>query len=83
MWREDDLFNIFKRDMEIVESVFSKLTQEALQEAKNVDYRKEEFDCKTKITDEDMLRIHIDIALREGERETFLKLTNQLKEVIG
>lgn len=40
-----------------------------------------EYRCETVVTDEDMLKIHIDIALENNDKEMFMKLTNQLNEV--
>jgi len=38
---------------------------------------------KTSITDEDMLRLHIDIALKNNDRYEFYRLTNELRELKG
>lgn len=35
----------------------------------------------TTVTDEDMIKLHIDIALKNNDREEFNRLTNQLKEL--
>lgn len=43
-------------------------------------YEKMEYDCKTSVTDEDMLHIQINHALDTGNRELFLKLTDQLNK---
>lgn len=42
-----------------------------------------EFNCSSKLTDADMLRIQIDGALDAGDKELFMKLTDQLQEVEG
>ncbi|GAA0434536.1 IDEAL domain-containing protein [Virgibacillus sp. AGTR] len=41
-------------------------------------YEKMEYDCKTSVTDEDILNILIDYALDTGNRELFFELTKQL-----
>lgn len=43
-------------------------------------YEKMEYDCKTTITDEDMLQIQINHALDTGNKELFIKLTNELNK---
>jgi len=44
-------------------------------------YRHYEYGCDTNLTDEDMLKIKIDWALENGDKEMFMKLTEQLKEL--
>ncbi|MFD2046031.1 IDEAL domain-containing protein [Ornithinibacillus salinisoli] len=46
---------------------------------KPMSYEEMEYNCKTSITDEDMLRIQIDYALDTGNKELFMRLTQQLK----
>lgn len=36
---------------------------------------------KTIITDRDMLKVHIDIALKHGDKKMFMKLTKHLQEI--
>ncbi|WBX80142.1 IDEAL domain-containing protein [Virgibacillus salarius] len=43
-----------------------------------IDYKDLEFGVETSVTDEDMLHIQINHALDTGNRELFLKLTDQL-----
>lgn len=45
--------------------------------------RYSEFNCSSNLTDADMLRIQIDGALDAGDKELFMKLTDQLQEVEG
>ena len=40
-----------------------------------------EYGCETTVTDEDMLKLLIDEALKNGDREKFMKLTEKLKEM--
>lgn len=62
------------------------ITLEALSDLKKrkkkVDtYEELEFNCRTSLSDEDMLKMHIDFALERGDQKVFLKLSQQLKEV--
>lgn len=41
--------------------------------------RREEREIKTNITDADMIKLHIDIALQNGDKEQFMTLTEQLR----
>lgn len=41
-----------------------------------------EHDCDTTVTDEDMLRLHINIALDDGDRLLFEFLSRQLKGMV-
>lgn len=54
--------------------VISAVVKEAI-------YHKLEYECHTNITDEDMLKMHIDFALENGDNKQFMKLSKQLKEV--
>lgn len=49
----------------------------------NFSYQRLEFSpsIDTNITDADMLRIHIDIALDNGDKDLFMKLTEQLMQI--
>lgn len=42
-------------------------------------YYELEHSCSTEITDEDMIRLHIDFALENNDKEAFLELSNLLK----
>ena len=44
------------------------------------EYTIREYNAKSKIGDKDMLLLHIDIALDNGDREQFDRLTKQLQE---
>lgn len=46
-------------------------------------YKFLEFRCKTEVTDEDMLRLLIDQALKDGDKERFLELSQQLNHHIA
>lgn len=39
-------------------------------------------EIETSITDADMIKLHIDIALRNGDKEQFMTLTEQLREMV-
>ncbi len=54
--------------------LFSERIQETI-------YRHYEYGCDTSLTDEDMLKMQIDWSLDKGNKEMFLKLSEQLKEV--
>lgn len=71
--------------MEVL-GMFEELMRRALEAeirkiAPRIIYQRLEHDCHTILTDEDMIRLHIDFALEQGDKETFMKLTNQLKEL--
>ncbi|MFD2658578.1 IDEAL domain-containing protein [Gracilibacillus thailandensis] len=44
-------------------------------------YEKMEYECKTTVTDEDMLKMQINHALDIGDKESFIKLTNELNKL--
>lgn len=44
--------------------------------------QRDEERIETDITDADMVRLHIDIALRNGDKEQFMTLTEQLRELV-
>lgn len=45
-------------------------------------YFKLEYNCHTKITDEELLKNRIDFALKNNDKASFLQLSQQLKEVL-
>lgn len=40
-----------------------------------------EYEANTSLTDADMLKMHINFALENGDKEKFIELSNQLKEL--
>lgn len=46
-------------------------------------YKYMEYECKSVLTDEDMIMIHIDIALENNNKKEFYELTEQLREMKG
>lgn len=47
------------------------------------EYKRREYRCETEVTDEDMLRLLIDQALKDGDEERFLELSRQLNHHIA
>lgn len=77
---------------EIIRKLFIKAMERSFHEnvqlkelSRNIhfSYERLEFSpsIKTEITDADMLRIHIDIALDNGDKVLFMKLTDQLSQI--
>lgn len=63
------------------EDIFRDILRAAKEAAKEASYQYMEYDCHSNLTDEDMIKIHIDFALENGDKEMFMQLTGQLKEV--
>lgn len=65
----------------MMESIFSQIGLPEIKfgDARRISYRAMEYDCESNLTDEDMIYMHIDFALQNGDKETFMRLTNQLK----
>lgn len=62
---------------------FNVVTSKAVAQPIHVNYRYLEHhpQIETNVTDADILKLHIDIALDTGDKELFMELTDQLKEV--
>lgn len=44
-------------------------------------YKYLEYEANTNLTDADMIKMHINFALENGDKEKFIELSNQLKEL--
>lgn len=59
-----------------------KVIQSMIRGSRNiVTYEYLEYNCHTNLKDEDMIKMHIDFALENGDKDRFMELTGQLKEM--
>ncbi len=75
MFRNDDSLDALIYAMQVSNKI--------IRNARNQMRRRENIEsgCTSKLTDADMIKIHIDIALQNNDRDEFMKLSKQLKEL--
>ena len=85
MMNEDWLSDAFKTVA--VKQIMKKMLEDQMvnprQKMSEREYERLEYSSfiETTVTDKDLLKLHIDIALQNKDKEAFMKLTNQLQEV--
>lgn len=64
-----------------MDDLFKAIVKGLMETSKEINYHQLEYNCQTSLTDEDMIKLHIDFALENGDKEKFMELSGQLNKI--